>query len=206
MPVDESQSGAIEEQQEFDLMPLVNLSNLADVVSGTLQGEYIGAFDWCYYSLTNQDYYTTYGSNLWEHIATLIPAGEDYIILGGSESSVYLLWGDGIIYNEDTYAITGRANVTIIEHSWGDVAGADRLDFPLTLWKCDYGELNLNLTAASQWDNMGTLVGIPFGSFDGMMHLDTQAYNQTYMLGLIACVVLVCYLIGSVFRWVYARK
>lgn len=214
MPVDESQSGATEEIEDYGIMPLVEIDNLADVINDRLVGEYIGAFDWNYIVETTENSdvdYANFGSNMWDYLATLVPAGEDWIMIGGLESSVYIIYGDEVEYDPETMHIGGTGRVIFIEHSWGDVSGTTRRDFTPVFWQLDYGEIPIDLDPSLQYSHVAESNGvavypIPFGSYEGMMHLDTQAYNQTYMLGLIACVVLVCYLIGSVFRWVYARK
>lgn len=208
---DEQQSGgqAIL-TSEFDLMPLVDLDNLADVVSGTLQGEYIGAFDWNYYVETTENNnvdFVSFGSNLWEYLATLVPPGEQWIMLGGLESSVYIIYGDDIEYDPDTMHIGGVGRVIFIEHSWGDVSGNNRRDFTPVIWKLDYGEIPIDLDPSLQYTDTSqsgnvAVYPVPFGSFEGMIHLDTAEYAQTYMIGLVVMVVACMYIIGRLFRWV----
>lgn len=195
-------------------MPLVNLDNLADVVGGRLVGEYIGAFDWNYIVETTENSnvdYANFGSNMWDYLATLVPPGEDWIMIGGLESSVYIIYGDDVEYDPETMHIGGTGRVIFIEHSWGDVSGTTRRDFTPVFWKLDYGDIPIDLDPSLQYSNISQsgnveVYPIPFGSYDGMIHLDTQAYNQTYMLGLAIMVALCMSIIGRLFTWVNRKR
>lgn len=193
MPVDESQSGM---DWYYNVMPLempVGNEPIVTCNSSSCTGVYLGSSDLA----------QALDTDTWNYMASLVPYGESWIIIGSEDASGFVIYGDNVNYSQSTGVISGRGTVVEVYYAfatWGTSSVGDQLSY----WYKKHGDnVSLNIRPAQTTAGVKAL---PAGSFDGLIDLDTSPSMTNFLLPFVLIVVLAMYISGKLFDWVMRRE